>query len=104
MTNFTLSLSTGKLAVIATKYKTAPRSAPFAATLDGQPADAWTTEGRGSAYIYFRQNDVLHYVKVDAKHLPAARTGLVIESEGFAPDSAPVAAVKKSRRSAKVSV
>jgi hypothetical protein len=104
MTNFTFTLSTGKLTVAATKYKIAPRSAPFAATLDGQPAEAWTTEGRGSAYIYFRQNDVLHYAKVLATDTVAARTSLVIESEGFAPDSAPVTAAKKSRRSAKVSV
>lgn len=104
MTNFILSLSTGKITVAATKYKTAPRSAPFAATLDGKPADAWTTEGRGSAYIYFRQNDVLHYAKVDAQHLPVARASLVIESEGFTPENAPTAPAKKSRRSAKVSV
>ena len=100
MTNFILTLSTGKFTVAATKYKIAPRLAPFAATLDGKPADAWTTEGRGSAYIYFRQNDVLHYAKVDAKHITPARASLVIESEAFAP----VAPAKKSRRSAKVSV
>lgn len=101
MTNFTFTLSTGKLTVAATKYKLAPRSAPFAATLDGRPAEAWATEGRGSAYIYFRQNDVLHYAKVEAEHIAAARASLVIESEGYAPATVPA---KKARRAAKVSV
>jgi len=85
MTNFTLTLSTGTQKVAATKYAHAPRSAPFAATLDGKPADAWTTEGRGSAYIYFKDGATLYYVKVLATDTVAARTSLVIESEGYAP-------------------
>ena len=104
MTTFTFTLSTGTQKVAATKYAHAPRSAPFVATLDGKPTDAWTTEGRGSAYIYFKEGATLYYVKVLATDTVAARTSLVIESEGFAPDRAPVTAAKKSRRSAKVSV
>jgi hypothetical protein len=97
MTNFTLILSTGKQTVAATKYNVVPKSAPFAATLDGKPADAWTTEGRGSAYIYFRQNEVLHYAKVLATDLVAARTGLVIESEGYAATAAAPVKAKRVR-------
>lgn len=104
MTNFTLTLSTGKLAVSATKYKTAPRSAPFAATLDGKPAEAWTTEGKGSAYIYFRQNEVLHYAKVTTTEKAAAQSSLVIESEGYKPESKPVAPSKKVRRLTKAMI
>ncbi|KIQ20555.1 hypothetical protein RT97_28310 [Variovorax paradoxus] len=85
MTNFILTLSTGTQKVAATKYKTAPRSAPFVATLDGKPADAWTTEGRGSAYIYFKDGATLYYVKVLATDTVAAKTSLVIETEGYTP-------------------
>ena len=97
MTNFTLILSTGTLKVAATKYSAAPRSAPFKATLDGKPAEAWTTEGRGSNYIYFRQGDALHYAKVLATDTVAARAGLVIESEGYLPKDKRAAAANPKR-------
>jgi hypothetical protein len=100
MTNFTLILSTGQQTVAATKYKVAPKAAPFAAMLDGKPAEAWTTEGRGSSYIYFRQDDVLHYVKVLATDTVAARTSLVIESEGYVAKPA-VARKPRGRRVSK---
>jgi hypothetical protein len=85
MTNFIFTLSTGTQKVAATKYAHAPRSAPFVAMLDGEPTDAWTTEGRGSAYIYFKDGATLYYVKVLATDTVAAKTNLVIESEGYAP-------------------
>jgi len=98
MTNFILTLTTGKQTVAGTKYNVAPKAEPFKATLDGKPAEAWTTEGRGSAYIYVRQDGVLHYMKVLATDTVAARNGLVVESEEYA-SKFKTAEVKKYARS-----
>ena len=95
--NFTLKTSTGVQVVTATKYNVRPRSAPFKATLDGRATDAWTTEGRGAAYLYWLRGDDLFYAKVLATDLIAARVGLVIESEGYAPKSKAAANPKPAR-------
>lgn len=95
--HFTLKTSTGVQTVTATKYNVRPRSAPFKATLDGRATDAWTTEGRGSAYLYWLRGDDLFYAKVLATDLVAARVGLVIESEGYAPKTSATAKPKPAR-------
>ncbi|RYF48921.1 MAG: hypothetical protein EOO27_34585 [Comamonadaceae bacterium] len=98
MTNFVLILSTGKLNVTGTKYNAAPRSAPFKATYNGKPTDAWTTGGRGSNYIYFKADGELHYAKVLEMDASAARDGLAVESEDYAAKFQPAPAKARTRR------
>ena len=90
--------------VTATKYTVAPRTNEFKATVNGVESSAWTTEGRGSQYLYFRDGEQLFYVKVAGPdELTAARQSLVVTSDAFeeAQTKAPPRPVTKRRRVAK---
>lgn len=86
MTNFNLTIgaptSTRLTGLPAAKYSTAPRTNQFEATVNGAPCPAWTTEGRGSHYVYFKESATLYYVKVAGPgELTAARQALVITTD-----------------------
>ncbi|RSZ47745.1 MULTISPECIES: hypothetical protein [unclassified Variovorax] len=107
MTNFNLTIgapsSTRLSGVVATKYTSAPKSNQFEATVNGTPSPAWTTEGRGSHYVYFKDGATLYYVKVAGPgELTAARQALVITTDEWEKAQRPASeANKPSRRRVK---
>ncbi|WP_440531658.1 hypothetical protein [Variovorax sp. YR566] len=113
MTDFNLTIgapsSTRLSNLPATKYTSAPRSAPIKAVVNGVECPAWTTEGKGksqaiSCYIYFKQDDALYYVKVAGPgELAAARQSLVITTDAYEEvmTKVPPRPVTKRRRIAK---
>jgi hypothetical protein len=88
MTSFNLTFgvpsSTRLIGVAATKYTVAPRTNQFKATVNGVESPAWTTEGRGSHYVYFKHGDDLFYVKMAGPgELIAARQSLVVTTDAW---------------------
>ncbi|MDM0103757.1 hypothetical protein QTH97_02345 [Variovorax sp. J22R24] len=70
--------------VSASKYNVAPRTNEFKCTVNGVEQPAWTTEGRGSHYLYFKQDDTLYYVKVTGPgELTAARQSLIVTTDAY---------------------
>jgi hypothetical protein len=83
MTNFNLTIgapSATRLSNLpALKYNIAPRTNEFKATVNGVESPAWTTQGRGNHYIYWKEGEQLWYAKVAGPgELTAARQALVI--------------------------
>lgn len=106
MTNFNLTIgapSATRLSnIAATKYNVAPRTNEFKAIVNGVESPAWTTEGRGSAYIYFKQGDTLYYVKVTGPgELIAARQQLIVTTDEWEETQTTKPATPKRRRVAK---
>jgi hypothetical protein len=86
MTNFNLTIgapSATRLSNLAAlKYNIAPRTNEFKATVNGVESPAWTTQGRGNHYIYFKQGETLYYVKVAGPgELTAARQALIVTTD-----------------------
>lgn len=86
--NFNLTIgapsSTRISNVSASKYNIAPRTNEFKAIVNGVESPAWTTEGRGSHYLYFKQDDTLYYVKMSGPgELTAARQALVVTTDAY---------------------
>lgn len=102
MTNFNISIgspsATRLSGVTGSKYSTAPRTGQFDATFNGELTAAWTTEGRGSHYIYFKDGVNLYYVKVAGPgELTAARQKLVITTDAYEEVMKQIEPAKKSR-------
>ncbi|MDM0057339.1 hypothetical protein [Variovorax fucosicus] len=88
MTNFNLTIgapsSTRISNVVAKTYNITPKAAPFNATVNGIKCPAWTTEGRGSHYVYFKEGDTLYYVKMAGPgELVAARQALIVTTDAW---------------------
>lgn len=107
MTNFNLTIGstspTRLNGVIGTKYTSAPKRNQFEATVNGAPSPAWTTEGRGSHYVYFKDGDTLYYAKMAGPgELTAARQALVVTTDDWEKTQQPASdANKPSRRRVK---
>jgi hypothetical protein len=107
MTYFNLTLgvpSTVRLNGLAgLKYTTAPKSNEFTATVNGKPSPAWTTEGRGSHYIYFKDGEQLYYVKVaGVTEQTAARQAMTVTTDSWEETQPKAPVMPKRRRVAKV--
>ena len=112
MTTFNLTIgapSATRLSnVAANKYTAAPRTNEFKAIVNGVESPAWTTEGRGSHYLYIRHEGTLYYMKLaGAGVLLAARQALIVttpEYEEVMKQIEPKAAPKRVRAPKKARV
>ena len=106
MPNFNLTIgapSATRLSnIAATTYNVAPRTNEFKATVNGVESPAWTTEGRGSHYIYWRHAGEVYYVKVTGPgELTAARQQLIVTTDEWEETQTTKPSTPKRRRVAK---
>lgn len=104
MKKFIIAIAGATRTVNANEYSVSPKTGEFEATVNGAPAKAWTTSGKGKSsvnnhYVYFKTQDGLFYFKSDASEVLEARKGFaadtiqseakVVETSAVTPAEAP---------------